>query len=203
MANQAPYEIIMTPFTVYVAPVGETFPLINVVPAGNWTKFGVSGLRSLDEGGVKVSIDSKYDEFRGQSTVVRKVVRTEENITVAFSLADITLESIKKALGENAITTTAAASAIPGNKSINLYRGYDVACVSLLIRGASPYSGDANSFLQYELPRCYQSGKMSVKHGKGKPSMVDLEFMVLEGLNATDTDGDIGRIKAYTAAPLP
>jgi hypothetical protein len=144
--NSVPYEVIAAPFVVYYAPVGEAFPLIDAVPAGNWTKIGTSGELNYTDDGVTWCRSSQEIEewYAGGDTGIRKVFRTKESQKVKFKLADMTLEQYRLALNMNAITTVAAGSGTAGYKKIGLSRGNDVAQRAILVRGdVSPY-GDGS-----------------------------------------------------------
>ena len=54
----SPFEIIAAPATVYVAPVGETYPVIDADPAGKWVSLGET------EGGVTVAHQHNVVELR-------------------------------------------------------------------------------------------------------------------------------------------
>ncbi len=45
-------EILFAPYDVYWAPVGESFPIIEAAPAGNWLILGTSVAERTNEDGV-------------------------------------------------------------------------------------------------------------------------------------------------------
>jgi hypothetical protein len=126
--NSVPYEIIAAPFQVYFAPVGTTFPLIDANPAAPWALVCSSGdLNYLDDG-VKVSHKQTMNMFRALGDAgSRKVFRTEEDLMIALTLADLTLEQYAHALNSNGISATAASSGVAGFKKIGISRGFSVA----------------------------------------------------------------------------
>lgn len=197
-----PFEILAAPFTLYVAPVGTAFPAINAAPAEAWIKVGTSGDRSETEEGVTVSHSQALNPVRAAgSTGPRKAFRTEEDLVIALTLMDITLEQYKLAMNGNAITTVAAGVGTAGFKHMKLYRGTEVATMALLVRGdASPY-GDAYKS-QYEVPACFQSGDAEVVYTKGDPAGLALEFTALEDPDAATPDARFGRLVMQHAAPL-
>jgi hypothetical protein len=201
--NSVPYEVIAAPFVVYYAPVGETFPLVDVTPAGNWTKVGTSGELNYTDDGVIVSHSQEIEEwYAGGDTGIRKVFRTKESQKVKFTLADMTLEQYRLALNMNAITTVAAGSGTAGYKKIGLSRGNDVAQRAILIRGdVSPY-GDGLK-MQYELPIAFQTGTPEVVHGKkGTPAMLALEWTSIVDPNASTAFERYGRLVVQHQAAL-
>lgn len=189
----APFEIIAAPFTIWMAPVGTAFPIVTAAPAVTWTKIGANGNVNYDEGGVEVAHTQKLEQARPAGTTGPvKVWRTEEDMMVSFTLWDITLEMYRYALNAATLTTTAAATGVPGTKKIGLKRNTDVALYALLARGVSPY-GDG-FVAQYEVPLCYQSGNAKPVGKKGKPMGLALEFTALEDLTAGTDAERFGRL---------
>src|SRR5690349_11912646 len=137
MSNNVPLQILMAPFLVYTAPVGTSFPLCNVAtPLSPWKLLGTSGAEDYDDDGVTIGLDQKFGSVRrAGSTVVRKVSRTEEDLTFTLKIMDMTLDQWVHALNENPKTTTAASSGIPGSEKIKLVQGVDVVPIALLVRG--------------------------------------------------------------------
>lgn len=198
----APFEIISAPFTLYWAPVGESFPAIDATPAGNWVKVGTSGDRDYADEGVTVAHEQSIEKFRGAgSTGPRKVSRTEEDLMVRLTLWDISLEQYRLALNNVAVVATAAGSGTGGFKTITPYQGLDVALMALLVRGDfSAYGAGWKS--QYEIPVCYQSGSPEPVFGKGAPAGLALEFTALEDPNAATAAERFGRLKVQHQAAL-
>lgn len=197
-----PYEIIAGPLTLWLAPVGTAFPALGAAPGAAWTKVGTSGDQNYSDDGVTVSHGQKIEEARpAGSTGPRKVWRVEEDFMVSVVLWDLTLEQYLFALNGNTVSTVAAGAGTPGYKTIGLSRGQDVATYALLARGGlSPY-GDGYS-LQYELPRCYQSGEPEVLFKKGAPAGLDLEFTGLEDPAAATVFERFGRLRAQHQAAV-
>lgn len=197
-----PFEIVATPLTAWLAPVGETFPLIDADPAGNWTKVGTNGDRNYDEDGVTVAHSQATSVFRGAGAVgPQKAFRTEEDLMIRVPLIDISLEQYARVLNANTLSTTAAGTGTAGFKSIGLSQGKDITLYALLVRGVSP--DDAALALQYELPRVFQSGNPEPNFRKGEPAGLDLEFTALEDLSASSEDQRFGRLISQHQAPLP
>src|SRR3989304_7428136 len=100
--NVSPFEIIAGPATVYVAPVGETFPAVNAVPAGNWLSLGDT------DGGVTVEPQQAVNMLRPDQAIGPvKAIRTEVDLHVTFNLAELTLETMAKVLNNVTVTTGA------------------------------------------------------------------------------------------------
>jgi len=199
----APFEIIAAPFTAWYAPLGETFPLIDAAPAGNWTMIGTSGDESYDEEGVTVTHEQEVNEARPLgSTGAVKAFRASESLVLGFTLWDVSLENYLLAMNSNTVTTTAAATGTAGFKELPFYRGEQVATMALLLRAdVSPY-GDAMK-MQYEVPYCYQNGAPEVVYRKAEPAGIALEFRVLVDPNAASDADKFGRLKAQHELPLP
>jgi hypothetical protein len=196
-----PYEIIMAPYTIYTAPLDETFPDVDETPGGNWSLLGTSGNKSYEDEGVSVSHEQTIVEKRTAGcTGPIKAVRTEEGLKIHVVLADVTVETYAKVLNGLTLTDTAAASGEPGFRVINLRQGPTVAAFSLLVRGASPYGEDWNA--QYEIPKVYQSASPKPVYGKGQTAQLEVEFTALEDPDAATDAERFGYFRAQDADAL-
>lgn len=197
-----PYEIIASPYTLYKAPVGTAFPLIDTTPAVDWVKIGVHGDRSVNEDGVTVAHSQAVNTVRtAGSTGPIKAFRNEEDMVVSLTLLDLTLEAYAIALNGNAVTATAAGVGTAGFKSLKLYRGVQVETFALLIRGVASAYGDGWN-AQYQLPVCFQSGDPEPVFTKGEPAGLALEFTCLEDHDAPSADLRFGQLIMQHQAPL-
>jgi hypothetical protein len=198
-----PFEIIAAPFSAWWAPVGTAFPALGAAPAGDWTLIGTSGDESYDPEGVSVEHSQDINAVRPLgSTAPVKAFRREEDLLIGFTLWDVSLEQYRLALNNNEITTVAAGAGTAGTKSVNLYRGPQVATMALLLRAdVSPY-GDAMQ-MQYEVPRCYQSGNPAPAYRKGEPAGVELAFAALKDPQAATVAEAFGRLVQQHQAALP
>lgn len=203
MSIQAPYEIVAQPFTLWLAPVAEAFPLIDVAPTGNWVKVGTSGDLNYTEDGVTVTHSQTVEAWRALgSTGPRKAFRTEEELKIAMTLADLTLENYAHALNANTVGTEAPGVGTAGYKKLGLSRGLDLPQVALLVRGVgSPYGpGTSQAWnMQYEVPICVQISEPEVVFVKGEPAGLSLEFMALEDPSASEAAERFGRLVAQNA----
>lgn len=194
--NVQPYQIIAGPAKVYVAPVGTAFPAIDADEsafATQWIPLGQT------DGGVKVSHAQTIVPLRtDQVTAPVKMVRSEEDLEITFSLAELTLEHYAVVLNQ----VGAVEEGVAGEKSINLYRGGSgVETFALLVRGdqLSPY-GPYN--LQYEVPSAYQGGAPETEYTKDAKSLLACSFMAIAALafEPGSADEDIfGVLRAGTA----
>lgn len=197
-----PYEIIGAPLTLWLAPVGEAFPLIDADPAGNWVKIGTNGDANYDEGGVKVTHNQTFNQAKPAGTTGPvKAWRTSEELMIGVTLWDLTLEQYAHALNEATVATTAAGVGTAGFKTVGLSQQQDVALFALLARGVSPYGDGMNA--QYQVPRCYQSANPAPAFTKGNPAGLALEFTALEDLNAASANVRFGSLVAQHQAALP
>lgn len=196
-----PYEIIMSPYEVYLAPEGEAFPDVDEAPAGNWALLGTNGKFNYSEDGVTVSHEQTTSPHRTLgSTGPVKATRTEENLLVSLILEDLTAEEYAKILNNVSVTSTAAGVGTPGTKDITLRQGRDVSTFALLVKGISPY-GDTWS-AQYQVPRCFQNGNPAPVFNKGDAASLEVEFMALEDVNASTEAERFGKYVAQDADAL-
>lgn len=194
-----PFEVVAQPFTIWTAPVGTAFPAVDAAPSGSWSKVGTSGDLNITEDGVTITHNQTVEMWRALgSTGPRKAFRTEEELHIAFVLADISLEQYAKALNGNNVTTTPPDVDSGGFKSVGMSRGLEVQQVALLCRGENGPYGDGWP-MQYEVPVAVQIGEPEVVYVKGEPAGLALEFAALEDPDAATAHERFGRIVAQNA----
>jgi hypothetical protein len=195
--GQAPFEIIAAPFDVYMAPTGSAFPDLSATPGAPWLLIGTNGDKNMTEDGVSVTHDQNIEVFRPVGmTAARKAFRTEENLLIKFTIADVSAEQYALMLNSQTVTDTAAGSGTAGNLNFPLLRGLQVNFRALLIRGNESAEGDGFR-TQYEVPMVYQNGNPEVTWKKGEPAMLECEYVALWDV----TDG-FGFYRSQDAAPL-
>lgn len=196
-----PFEIIGAPFTLWLAPTGTAFPLINVAPAVAWIKVGTNGASNYSDDGVTVAHDQSIETARpAGATGPVKAWRTEEDLRISLTLWDLTLEQYLYALNSNPVAATAAGTGTAGFKKVGLSLGQEIATYALLARGVSPYGDGYNA--QYEVPRCFQSASPEPAFAKGQPAGLELEFTALEDLAAASALERFGRLVTQHQAPI-
>jgi hypothetical protein len=186
-------EIICAPYEIWLAPVGTAFPDVDEAPTNPWAKLGTSGDKSYDEKGVTVTFDESLGLFTpAGSTAPRKVWRTNEQVTVAADLADLSTDTFATLFNDASVTQAAAGAGSPGKDSFALLKGQDVALFAALVRGVSPEGPDFTA--QYQLPIVYQGGPLSPTYAKSGAAMLAASLKTLED----DSDG-FGEYVAQTA----
>ena len=193
-----PYEIICAPYTLYLAPYGTAFPDLSVedptADASGWVLLGTSGNKSYTDTGVTVTTSQTIGEFTGAgSTAARKAWRTAEGVTIAASLADLSVSAWEAALDAVA-SQTAPGDGVSGDSHMELLRGIPVKNHALLVKGISPVSESLSA--QFEIVSCYQGGNPAPVFSKANPSELACEFHLLE--TTLDT---LGTLRIGTAAP--
>jgi hypothetical protein len=197
MQNAVPYEVLGAPFTVWAAPVGTAFAEVDTEPSAPWAKVGTSGDLNYFSEGVTVEHSQTMNFFRAAGDCgSRKAFRTEEDLKIKLTLADLTLEQYAHALNSNAITTVPAAPGVAGTKSIGLSRGTAVATMALLVRGPSPEMADGVA--QYEVPRAAQTGTPAPVFRNGEAAGLALEWTALVDSEAATADEYFGRLIVQT-----
>lgn len=196
----APHHIIAAPYTIYLAPVGTIFPRIDEPEASfdpDWFKLGAAGAKDYDEAGVTVSHDQSLEYFRGaDSTVPRKAFRTEEDLLIGLTLADLSPEQYAKILNDAAVRTVVAAAGVAGEQSFNLYQGPQAAFFALLARGMSTVDNDLVA--QYEVESCIQDGTPAPVYTKGTPALLEAQFRAMDATG----EGNMGTLRTQTARAL-
>lgn len=193
-------NIIIAPFEVYLAPVGETFPEIQATPGGNWATLGTNGIKDYSEDGVTVNHEQTLSQHRTLgSTGPVKVVRTEESLLVSFTLEDLTLEEYAKILNGQSVTDVAADADTGGYRHIPLRQGRSVNTYAMLIRGVSPYGSSYNA--QYEIAQAFQSANPSPVFNKSDAAGLECEWTALEDPTQASEEDRFGRLVMQDAAP--
>lgn len=191
MPNATPYQLISGPIEVYVAPVGESMPAIGTEPpGGNWTLIGTNGAKEYSDDGVTIVQPQTVEDFRGLgNTGPYKSFRTEEDLQVRFTLHDMTLEEYARALNFATVATDS------DDKTVDLYRGQEVAYMAMLIRGEDkgPYGSSYN--IQWEIPRVREDSSPELVFSKGAPVGYELSFMAMIDLNAASESEQFGIIR--------
>ena len=199
-----PFEIIMSPAEVYVALEGETPPLINVAPGGNWVLLGTAGMRNQDDSGVKIThTETLVKHSTAGATGNVKAFRTMEECEVEVRIEDITLETYAKAMNLAGIREVVAASGVAGYKSFGGKQGFDVMTWSVLVRvSSSPYGDGMN--MQWYFPKCIEDGNVDiVLDGKGTAAGLNFKYTALCDPNAASDAERFFICTAQTAAALP
>lgn len=193
-----PYEIIISPADVYLAPAGTAFPDVDTPPTGAWRLLGTAGKKNYSEDGITVTHEQSLEPHRtAGSTGPVKVSRTEENLTIEGVLEDLSLEEYAKVLNGVTVADVAAATGTPGYRSIPLRQGIEVAEFACLVRFPSPY-GDGFA-AQYQIPRVYQDENPAPGFSKSGAAGLAFRFAALEDPDATVDEERFGKLVAQDA----
>jgi hypothetical protein len=177
-----PFEVICSPYTLYAATVGTAFPNIDTAPVtgtGGWTQIGTSGNKNYTDTGVTVTHTQTVSTFTpAGSTTVRKAWRTEEGLTVAFELADLSPAQYALMLDNVPVTVVAPSTAEGGYSQFELMRGVQVNQYSLLVRGISPINEAYTA--QYQVSSAFMMGNPAPRYSKQGPATLAVEFHAYE-----------------------
>lgn len=172
MPNTFPYEVIGSPFSIYIGAVGLARPLLGVDPAIGWTLLGSNGNKSYADNGVEVHSPQAFNYFHGLgSAAPLKAFRTTEDVIIMVTMADLTLEQLRQAFNQNAATEVGIKRTLP------LSRGLPVATVSLLVRGPSPYMDNGDS--QWWIPCACNVSSPQLVHRRDNATTYALEWHAL------------------------
>ncbi len=198
-----PFEIINGPLTIYTAPVGEAFPLIDVAPGGNWEIVGTSGAANYDEDGVVVNMAQEIEKIRMLGrTGVMKANRTEEDLEFTVTIHDWTLEQLALIFNGNTVAETAPGSGTEGFKTLPLSRNLAVTEFAVLVRGKSAYDDD-NFNMQFAVPKAYVSSSAEATFEKGPTAGYEVAFTALEDPGAATPEERYGNLISANSAALP
>ena len=197
-----PYEIIISPATLYLAPVGTAFPDVDTTPAAPWVTLGSHGTFDMDESGVTMTNGQTLNVKRTLgSTGGAKVSRTEESLTVSAVIVDFTAEQYAKVLNGVTVVDTAADVGTPGYRRITLHQGRAVTLYALIVRFASPYADAMAS--QYCIPVVYQSDSPAPVFNKTDMASLKCTWDALEDPNAATEVERFGYLDEQDADALP
>lgn len=173
-------EVIAAPFTAFVAAVGTEMPKLSTAEGTfptTWTKIGTSGDLNYNDSGVTVTHSQTQQAFVSCGAVSpRKKWRTEESMSVAFELVDLSVKQYALIMDSATVVTVTGA---PGEQRVQLKRGIKLHYYAMLLRGTSTIN-EAHA-AQYEISACCQSGNPAPKYSlKAGPAMLALQFDVLE-----------------------
>jgi len=172
MPNTFPHEVIGSPFSVYFGATGLARPVLGVAPGGGWTLLGTNGNRSYSEEGVRVNAPQAFNYFRGLgSAAPLKAFRSEEDVIIQVTLADLTLEQLLHVFNQNTVADDV------GRKTLPLSRGLTVATGALLVRGPSPYMDDGDS--QWWLPLVCNVSSPEIVHRRDNATTYALEWRAM------------------------
>lgn len=197
-------EIIVAPYTVWIAAVGTTFPALDAEPAEAWQLLGTNGARSYAGSGVAMQHGQQWASSSppaGQTASTAAMLEGED-LRIRLELLDLTLEQYSQAMGANTVVTVPAGPGTIGYRKMGLSIGPRSAQeFALLVRGPSPYADEMPA--QYELPRACEVGSPQLVFGGGGPARLAIEYKALPNPSATSEDERFGRLLAQNAGALP
>src|SRR5688572_8571832 len=181
LPNAYPYEVMGAPHSVYIATFGTARPAIGDAPGGGWTLVGERGNNSYSEEGVRVNSPAAYNYFRGlASAAPRKAFRSEEDVMIGITLADMTLESLALAFNKLAASVTESGF----KRTLGLSRGLSVTTLALLVRGPSPYMDDGTA--QFWIPTAINVSSIELGMRRDNATTYPLEFRAIWYDEATE-----------------
>lgn len=191
-----PQEIVSAPLQLYFAPIGTAAPAIDANPPyAGWTLVGSNGDLDYDSTGVTVTHNQTLATFTSLGTTApQKVWRTDEQLEIAVTLADISPAQYALALNDVAVTTIVATTGVAGEQDVPLLQGINVAVYALLAVGVSALNNALNC--QYAVPAVYQAANPAPVWKKGAPAELALTFASLLDPNG----GGFGNLREQSAA---
>jgi len=174
-------EVVASPLTIYLAPVGFAFPAINAVPivTSGWAKLGTEGDNNYAGSGVPVSHSETVSDFvPAGSTMPTKRFRTAESFEIKLNLVDISPKQYAKVMNGATVTDVAAGAGVAGESWFSLFRGINVNSFAVLARGESPV--DNALTLQYEFSKAFVSVNGDVVWNKGTPAMLPISILAVK-----------------------
>lgn len=190
--NTAPFDTVVGPALIYVAAVGTTMPAVDLAtPAAPWLSLGET------DGGLEFSPKRTTKKHTtDQSFAPKKTTVATKEISVSFTLAQVTLERLATVLDGQAVTVQAAGAGTAGYRSLSLSALATIPQYAMLIRVPSPY---ADGYMQYELPCVSPTGEQKMSYKKDDMTMIPTEWDVLENQASL---GTFGTVRAFTTAAV-
>lgn len=180
MANSLPYDQLVGPLLVYVAPYGEAVPAVNATPAGNWAQLGpTDGEQSFQNIGKLTYFRDNEHQFPIKAT------RPDEDGVLRFTVVGLTLENYAKILSRTANLVTAGGP--PATRKLPLKRGATPTEYAFLFKGTalSPYGAYPG---QYVLPRAVFDGEPQFTVARDGRAGLECEIYVLDDPNTAGND---------------
>ena len=195
-----PQEIVSAPLTLYYAPLGTAAPTsvdanAAAITAAGYTLIGTNGTNDYDSTGITVTHNETLATFTPLGTTAPvKVWRTDEQLEVSVTLADISPAQYAFALNDIAVTTVAATTGVAGESDVALLQGINVTVFALLAVGVSAVSNTMQAM--YAIPAVYQAANPAPVYKKGAPAELALTFATVLDPNG----GGCGSFRQQTAA---
>lgn len=184
-------EIVTGPMTLWWAAVGTAMPDVDDDAATGFTKIGTSGDQNYTEDGVSIIMDQTLEFFRSLGSAHRICAfRTEQDVSVTVTMADLTLAQVRLAMDLNAVTTDTT----PDINILDLDYGLSVSDFALLVRGTGNSPGFAGANVQFECNRVVEMASHELSFVKGEPVGLEMEFALL-----LDDSGNVGRFVVETS----
>jgi len=180
MASSLPFEQLVGPAQIYVAPVGESLPNVNATPAGNWYLLGpTDGEQKAKHGG---ALKYFYDNDH-QGPV--KAVRPQEDIVFTFMVVGLSLEDYSRVISTQA--NLADATIGVNVRTLPFKRGATPTEFALLFRGTalSPYGAFPG---YYYVSRGVFDGEPEAAYARDGRAGLQVEFRPLEDDTQTETN---------------
>ena len=90
-------EIIVAPFSVYLADIGTAYPEVDEDPAAAWGFLGDGGKLSQGDDGLVLTHGQTVDMHKtGGRTGAVKATRSSEELMISFDLVDISLGGLRE-----------------------------------------------------------------------------------------------------------
>jgi hypothetical protein len=192
----APHEIVASPLTVYLAPVGTVFPDVDAEPTSpTWTKLGTSGSKNYDDAGVDISHEEEVSDFTpAGSTMSVKRFRTGESFEATLNLVDLSPDMYALIMNNASVTETPPGVGQAGTSLFSLFRGDQVNAFAVVLRGQSSVDNDLN--MDYRFSRAFVSASGSVNFNKGEPARLAVTIKAVKYLDADKIEVEIQTAEA-------
>ncbi len=182
-------DIIVSPATIWYAPVGEALPAVNTIDAGeawggNWASLGYT----LEP--ISLSLETAtFDLFVEQLTVPVRTIRTQVDALLKTKLAEFTGVNLKLAM-DGTLTTTAPGAAQVGYDSIVMdATKTDVSLFAVGIEGVRVSNANARLPVRIFLHRAsiVLSGDVEFAKGAGVGIPITIKALADAATNAAMT----------------
>lgn len=187
MAANTPYGQLVGPCMIYVAAYGTTEPTVSSTPGASWVEVGAT---TGDQTVSKDAAITKFYDNDHQGAV--KGVTPQEDVMVAFTLANLTHAHLARILSAVGNITTAAGP--PAVSRVPVKSGYTLTEYALVVKGLadSPFG---NFPAQWYIPRGAFEKSFEITRGKEARAELACTFHVYED----DAQSDGNRLGWTTA----
>lgn len=169
-------DVLVSPATVWYAPVGTPFPNVSTVLAGQaWTAPWVNLGYTLEPTNVSMNV-TPFDLYVQQLTVPLRTIRTQVDIMIETVMGEFTANTLKLATDGTVVTTASGVGAAGRDEVTVLASKVDVSLFAFGIEGVRVTDTNARLPVRIFIPRGSAVQNGAITFAKDAGIGVPLQF---------------------------